>query len=326
MVKSEEFSKAEQLSLYLDSLNDGKYPRIENEEIKELVDLAALVKQSQSPEELPQGLIDEVVDNLAAELQAQKRKRKSYWLYSGLAGTAAAVVVAAFAQFSLPESENHNMAQQMDHSAEAPKIIAAAEQPSQTRIPEVRIEPAPQPVQSEKQTKTPAVTPVEEKAPASLTAVLGEMIKTPATPPKEENQNQVAILREEIPKEKMLRKNISMDTIALNSLQTEASIPPESKTIKVMAIPNQNLESVTVDKISGEIKQVYHFSSHDEVVITQSIYDKSKGPQPIIKTTHDQINSLTITIDNYTIKVEGKKSWEELKKIAESLIEKEIQQ
>lgn len=326
MVKSEEFSKAEQLSLYLDSLNDGKYPRIENEEIKELVDLAALVKQSQSPEDLPQGLIDEVVDNLAMELQAQKKKRKSYWLYSGLAGTAAAVVIAAFAQFSLPESENHNMAQQIDHSAEVPKIIAAAEQPSQTRIPEVRTEPAPQPVQSEKQTKTPAVIPVEEKAPASLSAVLGEMIKNPATPLKEENQNQVAILREEIPKEKMLRKSIAMDTIALNSLQTEASIPPESKTIKVMAIPNQNLESVTVDKISGEIKQVYYFSSHDEVVITQSIYDKSKGPQPIIKTTNDQINSLTVKIDNYTIKVEGKKTWEELEKITESLIEKEIKQ
>lgn len=326
MVKSEEFSKAEQFSLYLDSLNDGKYPMIENEEIKELVDLAALVKETQESKELPQDLIDEVVDNLAAELQAQKKKRKNYWLYSSLAGAAAAVIIAAFAQFSLPESGNHNIAQQKDDSAEAPKIIAAADQLSQTKIPEVRTETAPQPAQAEKQAKTPAIVTMEEKAPASFSEVIGEIIKTPEPPPKEENQNQVAMLKEEIPKEIMLRKSISMDKIALNSLQTEASILPEGKIIKVMAIPNQIIQSITVDKKSGDIKQVYNFGNHDEVVITQSIYDANKGAEPISKTTKDQVNCLTVKVNNYTIKVEGKKTWEELQKITESLIEKEIKQ
>lgn len=330
MLKDKESNKSEELSQCLDSLNDGRHSIAQDEEIKELVDLAAFVKQSYSQEELPRVLIDEIVDNLATEFQAKKQKRHNRWLYSGLAGTAAAVVIAAFVQFLVPQPTDHNIAQQIDNSMETQKMVAVVDQPSNPMIAESTNTLIPQQVQPPNSTKAPVDIPTEEKSVASVSKVLAEIINVAESPEIDQKHNQVAILQEERPKDMAMRKSVSMAKTSINSIQEDKDIQPERKIAKMMVMPNQATQSITVDSTSGDIKQVYNLGNHDEIVITQGVSDESRAKSrvvpPLTKKTKDTVNSLTVKVDKYDIRIEGKKTSEELQKIADSLIEKEIEQ
>ncbi|MBC8014138.1 MAG: hypothetical protein H7X79_00140 [Sporomusaceae bacterium] len=343
MIKDNELHKAEELSRCLDSLNDNRHPAAEDEQIKELVDLASLVKQSCRQEELPRVLINEIVDNLVNELQEKKQKKSHYWLYSGLSGIAAAVLIAVFSQSLWLQSADQNIARQVDDKMETQKI-AAADQSSYPIAMESADKIIPQQDQSKDNTKTPVITPIEEKSTASVSKVLAEIVKATESPEIDQKHNQVAILEEEPTNGMTMKKNQSMDKTSISSIQEDNSIQ-EHKTSRVMVLPNQAAQPIQVDTTSGDIKHVYNIGTHDEIIITQGRSDESRvkskegsaqdevqtltesrATQPPVKKVQDAMNSVTMKMDNHNIKIEGKKTPEELQKIAESLVEKEIEE
>lgn len=345
-MSQKEYNGAEELNQYLDSINAGKHPVVEDEELKQLTDLAVFINQSYSQEELPRVLIDEVVDNIAAELQAKKQKRRTRWLYSGFLGTAAAVVIAAFVQFVLPHSVDQNIAQQMDGSIEAPKMVANAKQSEESNSTKpVDTVVTRQALPKENTEAPPVAVPVEEKATTSASKVLAEIVNVAEAPEMEQKSNAVALLQEEKAKDITMGKKLSMAKSFSNSYQEERTMQPERKVNKIMVMPNQTAKSTTIDNTTGIIKQVYSLGNHDEIIITQKLQDESNvksrqlskpekeqggvqstAIEPLAKNAKETMNKLTTKVDKYDITIEGAKTSEDLKTITESLVEKEMEQ
>jgi len=338
MPSEKEYNQADELSRCLDCLHDGEQPVIQDGEIKDLLEVAALTKQSFNQEDLPKLLIDEMADNLSAELRALKQKRHRHWLYGGLAGTAAAVVIAAFVQLLLPQTPGNNIAQRMDDGLENQQIAAAAD-PSNAPIaaepPKAMI---PQQDQTDKKTEASVPAPAEEKPADSVSKVITAIIQGAEI---EQKPNQVAILQQEAPND-MIRKNAAKTEI--KSLREAKGIQPEHKMTMMMAMPNQTAQSITIDNASGVIQQIYHLGNNDDIIITQKLLDESElegkedvqqskmqaveksAIQPFTEKIQENRNSITVKVDKYDIRIEGEKTTAELQRIAESLTAKKLEQ
>lgn len=338
MLKDKEYNQADELSRCLDRLSDGELPVVEDEEVHELIEVAALVKQSFTQDDLPKVLIDEMVEELAAEFKAQKQKRRNHWLYGGLVGTAAAVLIAAFVQFLLPSSLDNQMAQRAD-DIETPKKVAAVDQSSDSTIVQSN-SMIPQQNQSGDSAETPKSVPAEEKPTDSAFKVIAEIIQEVESPEIDQKPNQVAILHQDMPNDRTMQKSVSMAETRNKSFRANISAQPEYKIAMVM--PNQEAQSIKVDNTSGMIQQVYDLGNNDKIIITQRLLDEgaakddkqekiqalaeSAATGPFSKKAKGSINSITVKIDKYDITIEGNKTPKELEKIAESLAAKEIEQ
>ncbi|MBP2625332.1 MAG: hypothetical protein H6Q68_43 [Firmicutes bacterium] len=340
MLQNKEFNQAEELSKCLDDFNEGRHRITQDEEVKELVEMANLVKQSYSQGEVPQLLISELVDNLATELKAQKQqKQRRYWLYGGLSSVAAAVLIVAFIQFLLPQSAGNNTAQQIDDNIMLQKNVAVADEVSIPNISQSTNAMIEQQVQSDNSTEAPGPQSVEKKSTDDLSKVIAEIIQVVESPKTDQKPNQVAMLQ----KETLLQQETSNDMARtkstlmaktnINSLQEDRNSQLERRSA-MMVLPNQKAQSITVDNTSGVIRQVYNQGTNDEIIITQRLLDEnmqktregatqavaeSTAIKTISKDTKDVINSLTVKAGKYSITIEGKKTKEDLQKLAESL-------
>jgi hypothetical protein len=338
-----EYNQTDELSRCLDSLHDGERPVIQDGEIEDLLEVAVLVKQSFSQEDLPKLLIDEMADTLSAELRMQKQRQRRHWLYGGLAGTAAAVVIAAFVQFLLPQAPGNHIAQSMDTSLENQQIVAAADSakaPIAAESPKVVI---PQQDQTEESTKATVPSPNEDKSVDSVSKVITDIIQGTEVPAIEQKPNQVAILQQQVPNDMMMQKNAARKETSNKSVRASKSIQPEHKMTMMMVMPNQTAQSTTVDNDSGVIQQIYHLDNNDEIIITQRLLDESglkskddaqqtkmqvlekSAIQPFTEKTKDNSNSITVKVDKYDITIEGKETTAELQKIAASLTAKKLE-
>jgi len=335
MLNKKEFNQAEELSQCLDHFNNGKYPMTQDVEIKKLVEMASLVKQSNCHEGVPQLLISQLVDNLAAELRTQKKqKSRTHWLYGGLVGTVAAVIIAAFVQFLLPQSADNNIAQQFDHSVEVQKSVEIADQGSGPIISQATDSMIGQQVQSENMIEASRVATVEKKATEDLSKVNLEIIQVPQSLKIDENPNQVAMLQQEKPKAMARTNSVLLAKPDISSLQAGKKSQLE-RVMTIMVLTNQITQSMTVDNINGVIRQVYNQGTNGEIIITQRLFDESmaktsddvkQGDVPSVaekvavqRINKDTMNSLTVKVDKYYITIEGQKTKEELLKIIESL-------
>lgn len=341
MLKDKEYNQADELSQCLDGLNDGKHPVAQDEEINEWIEVAALVKQSLVQEELPKVLINEMVEELATELKAQKQKRRNHWLYGGIAGTAAAVLIAGFVQFLLPQSSDIHMAQRVDDSINTPQKVAAVDHSNNPAIAQSNAM-TPQQNQSGDSEETPASVPAEERSTDSVSKVIAEILHQAESPALDEKPNQVAILQQETPNSMAMQRSVSMAQTRNKSLQESKSFQPEHKISTVMVMPNQEVQSIKVDDTSGMIQQIYKLGNNDEIIITQRLLDEglvkddkqekvqalaeSAATGPLSKKEKGSINSITVKIDKYDITIEGNRTPMELQKIAKSLTSKKIEQ
>lgn len=349
MRKNEKETEEEKISCGLDRLNDGNCPVIADTEIEELIEMAALVKKTHQQEELPRVLIDEIVNNLAAELGEKKQKGRRQWLYGGLACAAATLLIAIGTQFLLPQSFDNNIAQEMDGSAEMKKNVAVVDQGS-IPVPQsakTTIEKQEEPISSE---KIPIAVPSETtatKSTNSISEALVEIIQVAQPLPEEEKINQVAILEKEIPQEKIMEKNLVRARMNMNFSAQADKYSQTNTENAILVQPNKVAQSLTVDHSSGAIRQVYNegLYEQEQIIITQRVLvgdsgvkaiesakqdankDNSKNSTApaVYKTNKNHNNSLTVNIDKYSVTIEGNKTTEELKKIAESLVFKKIE-
>lgn len=341
MLKDKEYDQTEELSQGLDQLHDGKQPALQDEEVKELIKLAAAVKQSYQQEELPRGLIGEMADTLAAELGEEKVKRRKNWLYGGFIGTIAAVVIAAFVPFLLPQTPNSNIAQTTDDGIEKQQIAAITDQSANLGIAEPSKESTSKPVKPDQQEESSNSNTADKKAADSLPMVIAEIIQGTESPSKEDKSNQVAALQQDAPKEIAMQRRTFMDEKIVGS--TKAEDQNQSEIAAMVVIPNLEAQSIKIDNVHRVVQQVYNMGSNDEIIITQKMPDdsqvKSKAKMKqdaaqetvqsaamgsIMEKVSESTNSITVKVDKYNITIEGRKSAEELQKIADSLTVKEI--
>ncbi len=335
MLKDKEYDQEEELSQGLDQLHDGKQPALRDEEVKELIKLAAVVKQSFQQEELPRGLIGEMADTLSAELGAQKTKRRKIWLYGGVMGTVAAVFIAGFLQFLLPQTPNSNHAQATDDNIEKQQFAAITDQAANLDIAQPSKESTPKQVEASNSNST------ENKDADSLQKVISEIFQGTGAPPKEDKSTQIAAIQQDAPKEIEMQRRMFVNEKIVDSSKAEEQ--NQSKIDTMVVIPNMEAQSIKIDNVRRVVQQVYHIGSNDEIIITQKMPDdnqiKSKAKmkqgtaqdtvesaamEPFIKKAGERMNSITLKVDKYDITIEGKKSAEELQKIADSLMVKEI--
>ena len=341
MVEDKELMQGEELSRYLDQLNDGNCPLITDQEIEELIETAAVVQQSYTQNEVPRLLIDEMVTTLATELGQEKRKQHARWLYGGLA-CAATVLLVIGTQFLVPHSFEQNIAQEIDGSSKMEKVVAVADQGNiPTSQPSTSI----------------SIAPVKESSPGagdatpqpprnlvdSVSKVVEEITEVAQTIPKEEKTNQVAILAKEVPQEKAMGQNLRMSKMKMDDSQDFVAIKQTNIEKVIVVQPNKVAQSITVDPSSGTIRQVYGEGVDGTVIITQRMSNEDKslasakqiedkkapnnfsGPQ-VMYVTENNHNSLTVKFEKYSITVEGNKTIAELQKIVDSLVAKKIEE
>jgi len=343
MLNNKEFNQAEKLSECLDHLNGGRQFIAQDEEIQELVEMANFVKQSCRQEVIPQLLIGELVDKLASELQARKQhKGYTHWLYGGLVGTVAAVLIAAFVQFLVPPAVDHHIAQQFYNNGETQKNVAIADQTSVPILSQATSPMIEQQVQSGSSAEAPAPQLVVKKANDNLSKVIAEIIPVAELPAIEQKSNQVAILRQGMPQDMTRTKSVLMAKMDISPVSEDVKTQLDRR-VAIMVLPYQTTQSITVDNTSGVIRQVYNQGTNDEIIITQRLHDESRvrtrdsvkqGPvlavaeSSAIQTINKDVimNSLTVKVDKYLIRIAGNKTNKELQKIAESLIMKDIEQ
>jgi len=338
MLDNKELNQAEELSQCLDHCNDGSHPIAEDEEIKELVAIAHLVKQSYHQEVIPHVLIGELVDHLAVELTALKiQKRRTHWLYGGLMGTAAAVLIAAFIQFIVPPTADHHIAQKIDESTETQKKVAVAEQASGPSVSQPTEALIGQQTQSGSSREISNDQSVEKKGTDKISKVIIDIIQVAEAPKVAQKPTQVAMLQPEKPQDIAREKSGLMAKRDVSSLGTDKKRQLEPK-FAIIVLPNQTTQSITVDHASGVIRQVYNQGTTDEITMTQRLLDEnitntkrdikqgeaqkhaeSAALQTIHKDTQEVMNSLTIKFDQYYITLEGKKTKEDLQKLAETI-------
>ncbi len=344
MAKEQQYNQADELSRCLDGLNEGEHPRIQDGEIKEWVEMADLVKQSFSRDELPKALIAEMATTLSAELKAKKQKPHRHWLYGSLAGAAAAVVIAAFGQLLLPQAADNRIAQGINETREQQPMIAAADQsgdPRNAASPDAVI---PQQNQIDKSAEAPAPPLPNEKSADSVSKVLTDILHGSEVPDIEQSSNQVAILQQEVPNDSKMQKSAAMKDTESKSLRKNKIMQSGRKMTMMMVLANQTAQSTKIDDVNGVIQQVYDLGHHDEITITQKMLDESgtkadaqqnqmqamEKSVPIQPFTEDSKennhNSITVKVDNFNITIEGEKTTAELQKIAKSLTAKKLEQ
>lgn len=347
MEKNVENMQDEKLSRALDRLNDGNCPVIADQEIEELIEMAAIVKQTHKQEELPRLLIDKIVTDLAVELGEKKQKGRTQWLYRGLACAAATLLIVIGTQFLSPQSFDKNIAQEIDGSSGMEKMIAVADNSSisfpSTADP-ITEEPAKE-ISSEKPPIAELVEETPEKATDSISKVVVEIIQVAQSTPEEEKANQVAILAKEAPPQKAMGENFIRSNMKM-SLAANLDNDDQAKAGNVMLVQPDKVapQSITVDHHSGAIRQVYNEGLEGKIIITQVLIGSevktiesasqggndpsSKGvaiPQGVYQKDKNNSNSLTVKFDEYWVTIEGNKTMEELQKIVDSLVVKKIE-
>lgn len=320
-----ESNQTEVLSQLLDGLNDGCRQETEDREAGELLEIATLLKKS-GRQDIPHSLITKMADDLAIELGVKKQKRRRKYIYGGLAGTAAAVCLAAFVQF-WPQSAGTDIAHEQPNAGMDSQQLASAAGESG--------KPAAQAVDE----KITQQAPADRNTDSPGTAAGGENTAAPPVSSEAQPPQQAAILQQ--PAADQSASPAAKARIALATLPDDKAGGAEQAMTVMLVIPNQKAQTVTIDHIAGMIRQVYHYDGKDEVVITQRRYEGT-GKQAEEHSLHaeasvadggvatdqagEHIPSVTVQIDQYEITVAGSKTPEELKKIADSLVVKEIEQ
>ena len=342
MRKDKEYNQADELSRGLDYLHDGKQLVSQDKEINDLLEVAERIKHSFSPNELPKALIAEMAETLSKERKAQKQKWRSRWLYGGLGGAAAAVVMAAFGQFLLPQAPDNRIAQEINESQDKQQMTAAADPSGDLKIMGSAETVLSQPDQTNKGAETPVPLTLE-KAADSVSKVFTDIMQGPEAPEVEQQTNQIAMLQQEAPQDIKMQKSADLTQTENKALRTNKNIQAEGKMNVIMVMPDQKAQSTRIDNTSGVIQQVYHLGSNDEIIVTQKLHEesapqssgdlqqdniqaleKSTQVQPFAKIARNS-NSITVKVDKYDITIEGEKTTTELQKIAKSLTAKTLE-
>ena len=313
-------NKTEELSAALDRLNSGQTSQSNDQEISELLEVAALLRNSDLPAKPPAHILSASVEQATSGLHAQTKRRRMPWVYSGLLGAAAALLVF-FGLHGTPEIQD--IAQQTmpatvpqanpsekaaptnttsSSDAKADTIIAAPVAPMEKpRSGPLQAKPAAPNAPAAPPAATPSITPPAAKPPAPVQPVPAEARAERAAP------SMKSAIPPAAPKEKA----------------TADSLVP-------LKLSGRSPDSITQDS-ADSIRQVFNTGTPQELVISQRKLptgQKNAAVQSEQAATRDTKNysvgppgpnKLTVTINGQEVTLEGRQSLEELAELAKTL-------
>lgn len=319
--------QTEELSREIDKLTIAGHRAVADPELDELLDVADMLKHSCPGDEIPHSLIGGMADTLAVELKARQERRRRSRLYTVLAGSAAAVVLAVGVQLTL--FQQHSAlppAEQLEArvtppTAPADKAYGEAKQAA----------PAPAGGQQAKE-KAPADSEIKPQIAAGLLpAVMADKInETVRTAKGEENSEQLAMNAADIAAEQP-QPELRLMAKARMAVPAGKEADGEQTINRLLVLPGHPAQSVTVAPDRKQVEQIYKLHGREEVRVIQRL----PGALPAADTAgeasrqsdasaaKDKVNRVTITRDGYEVSVEGRQTTAELKKLADSLVIRE---
>ena len=313
-------NKTEELSVALDRLNSGQTTQSNDQEISDLLEVAALLRNSDLPAKPPAHILSASVEQATAGLHAQTKRRRMPWVYSGLLGAAAALLVffglhgtpeiQDIAQQTMPASvpqtnpsektapANTTSSSDAKSDAKSAAPVAPMEKP---RSGPLQAKPAAPNAPAAPPAATPSITPPAAKPPAPVQPVPAEARAERAAPS----------LKSAIP------------PVAPQEKATADRLVP-------LKLPGRTPDTITQDS-ADNIRQVFNTGTPQELVISQRKLPTGQknaavhSEQAATRDTKNYSvgppgpNKLTVTINGQEVTLEGRQSLEELAELAKTL-------
>ena len=313
-------NKTEELSVALDRLNSGQTTQSNDQEISDLLEVAALLRNSDLPAKPPAHILSASVEQATAGLHAQTKRRRMPWVYSGLLGAAAALLVffglhgtpeiQDIAQQTMPASVPQtnpsektapaNTTSSSDAKSDA-KSESSVAPPEKPRSGPLQAKPAAPNAPAAPPAATPSITPPAAKPPAPVQPVPAEARAERAAPS----------LKSAIP------------PVAPQEKATADRLVP-------LKLPGRTPDTITQDS-ADNIRQVFNTGTPQELVISQRKLPTGQknaavhSEQAATRDTKNYSvgppgpNKLTVTINGQEVTLEGRQSLEELAELAKTL-------
>ena len=313
-------NKTEELSVALDRLNSGQTTQSNDQEISDLLEVAALLRNSDLPAKPPAHILSASVEQATSGLHAQTKRRRMPWVYSGLLGAAAALLVffglhgtpeiQDIAQQTMPAAvpqanpsektapTNTTSSSDAKSDAKSAAPVAPMEKP---RSGPLQAKPAAPNAPAAPPAATPSITPPAAKPPAPVQPVPAEARAERAAP------SMKSAIPPAAPKEKA----------------TADSLVP-------LKLSGRSPDSITQDS-ADSIRQVFNTGTPQELVISQRKLPTGQknaavhSEQAATRDTKNYSvgppgpNKLTVTINGQEVTLEGRQSLEELAELAKTL-------
>ena len=310
-------NKTEELSAALDRLNSGQTTQSNDQEISEMLEVAALLRNSDLPAKPPAHILSASVEQATSGLHAQTKRRRMPWVYSGLLGAAAALLVffglhgtpeiQDIAQQTMPASvpqtnpsektapANTTSSSDAKSDAKSAAPVAPMEKP---RSGPLQAKPAAPNAPAAPPAATPSITPPAAKPPAPVQPVPAEARAERAAPS----------LKSAIP------------PVAPQEKATADRLVP-------LKLPGRTPDTITQDS-ADNIRQVFNTGTPQELVISQRKLPTGQknaavhSEQAATRDTKNYSvgppgpNKLTVTINGQEVTLEGRQSLEELAELA----------
>lgn len=235
--------KLDLLNESIDQLNAGHNPRVDDPETADLLAVATLLRESGLPVTPPDHILTATRQAAADGLAVSRSRRRLTWMYSGLAGAAAAFLIFVGLHGFTPVQEVASTVALPSSSLSVPAgEPATAGSPAPSQLP---ASAAPQPKATTVSSQPPPPPPAESPAPPAQPATKS----TPAAAPRQSAPATQARLYKAAP------------------VPSDRQVDPSRVT--ALILPGRVPDSVTSDPVTGVIRQVFAFGTVQEVVITQ---------------------------------------------------------
>lgn len=286
MTTFSEDKKLTELSAAIDAVNRGERPDSQDKELRELAEVALLLKRSGPPP----AAVAALADTLSGELAA-RTKRRRLWMTSGTAGTAAAVLLV--------------IALNLNPAAPTPPPLAIPPTGSVV-IEAIPSQPAPDTAQTEEAPLAKAEVKPQEKAEKRAT-----MASEPAKAPEPAKQPEKTA-------EPAVAQVTARETPPTVAFLAWPGRQPERSAVDKSGAAVRQVYSVD----SGEVVITQRATSRTTAAAvgepkTAAVPDG--GEPPVTKKADTKVNRVTATVKGFVVTVEGSQSEDELWKIAQSL-------
>jgi hypothetical protein len=290
-------NKTEELSTALDRLNSGQTIQSNDQEISELLEVAALLRNSDLPAKPPAHILSASVEQATAGLHAQTKRRHMPWVYSGLLGAAAALLVF-FGLHGTPEIQD--IAQQT-----MPATVPQAN-PSEKTAPANPTSSSD--AKSDAKSSIPVALPEKPRS--------GPLQAKPTAPVQP------------VPAEARAERAAPSLKSAIPPVAPKGKATPDS--LVPLKLPGRTPDSIAQES-ADSIRQVFNAGTPQELVISQrklTTGQKKAAMQSEQAATKDAKNysvgptgpnKLTVTINGQEVTLEGRQSLEELAELAKKL-------
>lgn len=309
----EQLNEFDELSHLLDELNAGREPNCDNPEIRELLSVAKIIKNTRSPVRPPQHILDQTVNRALAGVQEGKPKSLRVWFYSGALGTAAAVLLVIGLNFLAPSENKVSV---------IPIPSASSQDPLQHKS-DIKVPPTVYPSDPFNSSKQIEGTTANKQAPAN-TNLQNNDLPAPPPPSLTGPKKPTDTAREEL----FIAEAAPHKSEAKSAYSPPATVTESAKSwlpiMNPLTLPGQKPNLVVTDKESGTLRQVYFKGTPKEIIITQRTYSgdtantstHAQSPSsPKAVNTLENINIVRVMIAGQEVTVEGRQPIQELHKI-----------